>query len=81
MAISAFEKEFTFDDFIKEKEEKEGKKKVDGNNSDQSHNEEEEEQVCGVEGWDRQWAERIFLETQHEVTKQIETLNNNQKYE
>jgi hypothetical protein len=30
MAILAFEKEFTFDDFLKEKEEKEGKKSIEG---------------------------------------------------
>lgn len=29
MAIMAFEKEFTFDDFLKEKEEKEGKKSIE----------------------------------------------------
>jgi len=30
MAIRAFEKEFTFEDFLKEKEEKEGKKNLEG---------------------------------------------------
>jgi hypothetical protein len=29
MAIQAFEKDFTFDDFLREKEEKEGKKSLE----------------------------------------------------
>lgn len=71
MAIRAFETEFTFDHFLKEKLEKEGKKSLEGQDSQEENDEAEEEEELGVEGWDRQWAERIFLETQEEVNRQI----------
>ena len=68
MAIRLFEQEFTYDHFIREKEEKEAltKKKSEAEEDQEmleSDNEEEERDLA-VQGWDRQWAERIFLETQ-----------------
>lgn len=71
MAILAFEKEFTFDDFLKEKEEKEGKKSIEGQDSGEDLDDVEEEEEIGVHGWDRQWAERMYFETQEELNKQI----------
>ncbi len=71
MAIQAFEREFTFEDFLKEKEEKEEKKSIEGQDSGEDMDDVEEEEELGVEGWDRQWAERMFIETQEELSKQI----------
>lgn len=71
MAIRAFEKEFTFEHFLREKEEREGKKSLEGQDSGEDKSDVEEEEELGVVGWDRQWAERIFLETQEELTRQI----------
>ena len=71
MAIQAFEKEFTFEDFMKEKDEKEGKKE-EGFESGDGQDDIEEEEDIGVVGWDREWAQRMFFETQEELTKQIQ---------
>jgi hypothetical protein len=76
MAIRYFEQEFTYDHFIREREEKDAltKKKTEADEDAQmleSDNEEEERDLA-VQGWDRQWAERIFLETQEQVSKQLQ---------
>lgn len=52
MAIQAFEKEFSFDDFLREKEEKEGKKSIEQESGSDYDNVGEEEDVK-VTGWDR----------------------------
>ena len=73
MAIRFFEQEFTYDHFIREKEEKEAltQKKKSDHQSDQEMESENEEDArdLGVEGWDRQWAERIFSETKDELCR------------
>ena len=66
MAIRFFEREFTFEQFLKEKEEKEGVKCQDQESGDELDDQEAEEDL-GIPGWDRQWAERMFLETQAEL--------------
>lgn len=71
LAIQAFEKEFTFEDYLREREEKEGKKNVEGQESGEDNDDVEEEEEIGIKGWDRMWAERIFLETQEELSRSI----------
>lgn len=71
LAIQAFEKEFTFEDYLREREEKEGRKNVEGQESGEDNDDVEEEEEIGIKGWDRMWAERIFLETQLELSRSI----------
>ena len=52
MAIRFFEREFTFDQFLKEKEEKEGAKVQDQESGDELDDQEAEEEL-GIPGWDR----------------------------
>jgi len=54
---------------MKEREEKEGKKSMEGLDSQDEKSDIEEEEDAGVNGWDRQWAERMFIETQDELAK------------
>ncbi len=54
---------------MKEREEKEGKKSMEGLDSQDEKSDIEEEEDAGVNGWDRQWAERMFIETKDELAK------------
>jgi hypothetical protein len=64
-----YEQQFKFDDYMKEREEKEGKKSIEGLDSQEEKSDIEEEEDAGVSGWDRQWAERMFIETKEELAK------------
>ena len=64
-----YEKQFNFEDYMKEREEKEGKKSMEGLDSQDEKSDIEEEEDAGVNGWDRQWAERMFIETKDELAK------------
>ena len=52
---------------MREREEKEGKKSIEGVDSQDEKSDLEEEEDAGVRGWDRQWAERMFIETKDEL--------------
>ena len=64
-----YEKQFRFEDYMKEREEKERKKSMEGLDSQDEKSDIEEEEDAGVNGWDRQWAERMFIETKDELAK------------
>jgi hypothetical protein len=77
MAIQMYEHQFTYDDYMREREEKEGKKSLEGIDSQEEKSDVEEAEDAGVKGWDRQWAERIFIETKEELAQHMvdETLD------
>ena len=66
-----FEQQFTYDDYMREREEKEGKKSIEGVDSQDEKSDLEEEEDAGVRGWDRQWAERMFIETKDELAMHL----------
>lgn len=68
-----YELQFTYEDYVREREEKEGKKSIEGVDSQEEKSDQEEEEFAGVKGWDRQWAERIFLQTRDELAAHILT--------
>jgi len=53
MAIRQYEQQFTYDNYVREREEKEGKKSMEGVDSQEEKSDLEEEQDVGVKGWDR----------------------------
>ena len=67
MAIQMYELQFSYDDYVREREEKEGKKSIEGVDSQEEKSDLEAEEDAAVKGWDRQWAERIFAETKDEL--------------
>lgn len=42
---------------------------MEGLDSQDEKSDIEEEEDAGVNGWDRQWAERMFIETKDELAK------------
>ena len=53
MAIRSHQNEFTFDDFIREREERGDKENEAANETEESFDAEAEESDVGVPGWDR----------------------------
>lgn len=71
LAIQMFERQFSYDDYMREREEKEGKKSIEGEAGQSEKSDQEEAEDTGVKGWDRQWAERMFIETKQELAMHL----------